>query len=178
MPRSAPIRAGCPTLKVRGRGASGGSRRSPARGQQFCVGAQARIQRFNANGTLDSSWQPVQRVPFKLFPATDGMLFVGGAYSAVNDVARNSLARFRADGTLDSGWARMAQCGRDIRVGVAGFRTSRAGRWRVLRSRNAMNGAWGGIILSHATASTLNRAVADGSRRCVIPPPGAASQHR
>lgn len=69
-------------------------------------GAQARIQRFNANGALDNSWQPVFKGDvYKLLPASDGMLFVGGAYSAVNDAPRNSLARFRADDSLDPDWA-------------------------------------------------------------------------
>ena len=68
--------------------------------------AQARIQRFHADGMLDASWQPLFKgVVYTLLPASDGMLFVGGAYSAVNNIPRNSLARFRADGTLDSDWA-------------------------------------------------------------------------
>ena len=84
-------------------------------------GAQARIQRFSANGALDNSWQPVFKGDvYKLLPASDGMLFVGGAYSAVNNVARNSLARFRADGTLDSEWASQPTWPL-LRPGFAGF---------------------------------------------------------
>jgi hypothetical protein len=67
---------------------------------------QARIQRFNADGALDSTWQAqVKGDVYTLLAASDGMLFVGGAFSAVNNVPRNSLARFSADGSLDLDWA-------------------------------------------------------------------------
>lgn len=67
---------------------------------------QGRIARFNTDGTLDSRLQAlVKGDVYKLLAASDGMLFVGGAFSAVNNVPRNSLARFRADSTLDPDWA-------------------------------------------------------------------------
>lgn len=68
-------------------------------------GAQGRIQRFNADGTPDSGWQPLFKGDvYKLLPASDGMLFVGGAFSAVDNVKTSSLVRFRADDTLDLVW--------------------------------------------------------------------------
>lgn len=74
-------------------------------GSNSVSGAQARIQRFGADGVLDTSWlQVVKGDVYKLLSASDGMLFVGGAFSAVNNVPRNSLARFRTDGTLDLDW--------------------------------------------------------------------------
>ncbi len=68
-------------------------------------GTQSRIQRFNADGALDTSWQPlVKGDVYKLLAANDGMLFVGGAFSAINNIKTSSLARFRADGVLDEVW--------------------------------------------------------------------------
>jgi Domain of unknown function (DUF5122) beta-propeller/Repeat of unknown function (DUF5648) len=137
-------------------------------------GVQARIQRFNANGALDNSWQPVFKGDvYKLLPASDGMLFVGGAYSAVNDVARNSLARFRADGTLDPEWASQPTWP-VLRQGFAGW--GRDGVFGLLDAGGDgvyftwqdayMNGAEGGVIRlardGLGAAQTLNRGVADG----------------
>jgi|GEM_PF-2088561 len=74
-------------------------------GSNSTSGAQARIQRFNTNGTLDTGWQPlVKGDVYKLLPASDGMLFVGGAFSAIDNVQTSSLVRFRADDTLDLVW--------------------------------------------------------------------------
>ncbi len=66
-------------------------------------GTQARIQRFNSDGALDTTWQPkVKSDVYKLLAASDGMLFVGGAFSEINNVKTGSLVRFRADDTLDT----------------------------------------------------------------------------
>lgn len=68
-------------------------------------GAQARISRFNADGSLDTNWQAVVKGDvYKLLAAGDGMLFVGGAFTEVNTVKTASLMRFRADDTVDQAW--------------------------------------------------------------------------
>ena len=148
-------------------------------------GAQARMQRFNANGALDNSWQPVFKGDvYKLLPASDGMLFVGGAYSAVNDVARNSLARFRADGTLDPEWASQptwpvlqqgfAGWGRD---GVFGLLDAGGDGVYFTWQDAYMNGAEGGVIRlarnGLGATQTLNRGVADGGLPMRDPVTGA-----
>jgi hypothetical protein len=148
-------------------------------------GTQARIQRFNANGALDNSWQPVFKGDvYKLLPASDGMLFVGGAYSAVNDVPRNSLARFRADGTLDPEWASQptwpvmqpgfAGWGRD---GVFGLLDAGGDGVYFTWQDAYMNGAVGGVIWlareGLGAAQTLNRGVADGGLPLRDPVTGA-----
>ncbi len=75
-------------------------------GSNSTSGQQARLARFKADGTLDTSWHPVAAGDiYKILPVSDGTLFIGGAYSAIDGVARRSLARFRADGTLDPDWA-------------------------------------------------------------------------
>lgn len=74
-------------------------------GSNSSSGAQATILRFNANGALDSRWQPlVKGDVYTLLPASDGMLFVGGAFSAIDNFKTSSLVRFRADDTLDQVW--------------------------------------------------------------------------
>jgi hypothetical protein len=117
-------------------------------------GLQARIQRFHPDGALDGSWQPVINGDvYKLLAATDGVLFVGGAFSAVNGVPRNSLARFAASGSLDMEWAsqptwpvmqpvRWGQFGRD---GV--YRILDAGNDGILFSweDGEMNGSTSGV---------------------------------
>ncbi len=70
------------------------------------------LTRFDESGVLDSAWRPlIAGGVFKLLAASDGMLFVGGAFSAVDGVARGSIARFRPDGALDVEWARESPLG-------------------------------------------------------------------
>ncbi len=117
-------------------------------------GAEARIQRFNADGALDNGWQVRAKGDvYTLLPASDGMLFVGGAFSAINDAPRNSLARFRADGTLDLDWASQPTWP-VMRPGFAGF--GRDGIYSILDAGDDgifftwedgyMNGAESGVV--------------------------------
>ncbi|MBU1877335.1 MAG: putative Ig domain-containing protein, partial [Chloroflexi bacterium] len=67
--------------------------------------ARNRIARLNANGALDTSFNPgtgannwVDAVAVQ----TDGKVVIGGLFSTVNGVSRNRIARLNADGTLDT----------------------------------------------------------------------------
>lgn len=155
-------------------------------GSNSISGAQARIQRFNTDGALDTSWQPLFKGDvYKLLPASDGMLFVGGAYSAVNNVPRNSLARFRADGTLDADWA--SQPTWPLMQAVRWGQFGQDGVYRILDAGNDgvfftwedgyMNGSEGGVIRvtrdGLGAAQTLNRGVAEGGLPLRDPVTGA-----
>ncbi len=75
-------------------------------GSNSASGREAKLARFNVDGTVDANWHPVAvGSVYKILPSVDGMLFVGGAFSAIDGAARGSLARFRVDGTLDRDWA-------------------------------------------------------------------------
>jgi uncharacterized delta-60 repeat protein len=70
------------------------------------------LVRFNPDGSLDSAFQP-EFIGARLGPfvmdasvaavaiAPDGKLLVGGQFSSLGGVARNSLGRLNSDGTLD-----------------------------------------------------------------------------
>src|SRR6185369_3428667 len=62
------------------------------------------IARLNANGSLDSSFNPstsggsVSSVDVQ----SDGRLLIGGSFTNVNGTNRNRIARLNANGNLDS----------------------------------------------------------------------------
>ena len=75
-------------------------------GSNSASGQQAKLARFSSVGALDAGWHPVITGDvYKIYPSSDGMIFIGGAFSAIDGVQRQSLARFSADGLLDRDWA-------------------------------------------------------------------------
>ena len=75
-------------------------------GSNSASGREAKLTRFRADKTLDRRWNPlVTGDIYKIYPVSDGILYIGGAYSAIDGVARRSIARFRSDDTLDGDWA-------------------------------------------------------------------------
>jgi len=67
-----------------------------------------RVARFNANGTLDTSFDlNANSTVFAITVQYDGRILVGGAFTTVQPqgasapTARNRIARFNSDGTLD-----------------------------------------------------------------------------
>ena len=100
-------------------------------GANSASGREARLARFNADGTLDSGWHPlVTGSVYKILPGDDGVLFVSGAFSIIDGAARGSLARFRADGTLDGNWA--SQPSWPIMSPVSGGQFGRDGIYSIL----------------------------------------------
>jgi uncharacterized delta-60 repeat protein len=62
-----------------------------------------RIARVNADGTLDTGFNPdASGIVFSIAVQTDGKILLGGAFTQVNSIARSRIARLNADGTLDS----------------------------------------------------------------------------
>lgn len=62
-----------------------------------------RIARLNADGTLDSGFDPnAGSTVDTLAVQVDGKILIGGAFSTVGGVTRNRIARLNADGTLDT----------------------------------------------------------------------------
>ncbi|HEY0459755.1 MAG TPA: FG-GAP-like repeat-containing protein [Pyrinomonadaceae bacterium] len=67
--------------------------------------ARNRIARLNADGTLDTTFNPgtgTSGVVSSVGLQADGKVLVGGNFTSVNGVAKNRIARFNADGTLDT----------------------------------------------------------------------------
>jgi len=64
-----------------------------------------RIARLNADGTLDTSFDPGAGADDRVRTVAvqpDGKILIGGSFTAVDGVARNRIARLNADGSLDT----------------------------------------------------------------------------
>ncbi|MBK8036893.1 MAG: choice-of-anchor D domain-containing protein [Verrucomicrobiaceae bacterium] len=67
--------------------------------------AHNRIARLNANGTLDTSFNPdVNNTVNCIAVMPDGKIIIGGFFTSVNGTTRNRVARLKSDGTLDTGF--------------------------------------------------------------------------
>src|SRR5713226_1657173 len=67
--------------------------------------ARNRIARLNADGSLDTSFNPGSGTDKQLRAITlqsDGKILIGGSFTSVNGTARNRIARLHADGSLDT----------------------------------------------------------------------------
>ncbi len=84
-------------------------------GQQSLSSSAVAVVRLNANGSLDTSFDP-GRGPrgnsnvalgliFSVGLQADGNLLIGGIFDHVDNVARNNIARLNPDGSLDSNFA-------------------------------------------------------------------------
>ena len=66
---------------------------------------RSRIGRFNADGSLDSGFDPGADSDVNaLAVQTDGRILVGGAFTTLGGQPRNYIGRLNADGTLDLGF--------------------------------------------------------------------------
>jgi uncharacterized delta-60 repeat protein len=66
-----------------------------------------RITRLNADGSLDTSFNPgtgFNNVVYSTTIQADGKIIVGGNFTSFNGMARNRIARLNADGSLDTGF--------------------------------------------------------------------------
>ncbi len=69
-----------------------------------------RIARLNADGSLDTSFNPGTGATFGSFQSSiqtlalqsDGRVLIGGEFNSYNGIARNSIARINGDGSLDT----------------------------------------------------------------------------
>jgi uncharacterized delta-60 repeat protein len=64
-----------------------------------------RIARLNANGTLDTTFQPgsgANEAVYAIDVQTDGKIIIAGNFTSVNGVSRNRIARLHVDGSLDT----------------------------------------------------------------------------
>src|SRR5437899_1708420 len=78
-------------------------------GRFTTLGGQSRnyIGRLNADGTLDTSFNPGAGVVpypdvYSLAAQADGKILVGGVYATLGGQSRNNIGRLNADGTLDT----------------------------------------------------------------------------
>ena len=69
--------------------------------------SRSRIARLNADGSLDTSFDPGSGASFTvsaLAAGADGKVVIGGSFTTVNGVSRNYVARLNTDGSLDTGF--------------------------------------------------------------------------
>ena len=67
------------------------------------------IARLNADGSLDTSFDPVvDSTVSAVFLQPDGKILIGGAFGTVDGVTRGQIARLNADGTLDESFGETA----------------------------------------------------------------------
>ena len=118
-----------------------------------------RIARVDANGALDSGFNPdVNNEIYSTVVQADGKILIGGQFSTVGGVTRNNIARLNADGTLDAGFNPNAgnvvyntALQADGKILIGGFFTTMGG---VARNRFAR-------LVNDAATETLNVASAD-----------------
>ncbi|HQQ75199.1 MAG TPA: delta-60 repeat domain-containing protein, partial [Pseudomonadales bacterium] len=64
-----------------------------------------RIARLNSDGSLDTGFSPSSPNIYSLAVQSNGRILIGGAFSAVNGVARYNIARLNSNGSLDTGFS-------------------------------------------------------------------------
>ena len=65
--------------------------------------ARTTLGRLNANGSLDTTFNPsTDGIVLVMALQPDGKIVVGGAFSTLNGIGRNRLGRLNADGSLDA----------------------------------------------------------------------------
>ena len=115
-------------------------------GRFTTLGGQPRdcIGRLNADGTLDSSFNPgAGGEVFSLAVQADGKILVGGSFTTLGGQTRSAIGRLNADGTLDSGfnpgaggnsvyspWVYSLAVQADGKILVGGFFTTLGGQSR------------------------------------------------
>ena len=75
------------------------------------------MARLNADGTLDSSFDPgtgADGTVYAVAPQKDGKVIIAGDFAVVDGLGRNAVARLNADGSVDAAfirvWGRMGRC--------------------------------------------------------------------
>jgi uncharacterized delta-60 repeat protein len=96
------------------------------------------IGRLNADGTLDSAFNPgASEAPWCLTLQADANILVGGRFTTLGAQARNRIARLNANGTVDSvfnpgadNWVLSLAVQRDNKILVGGYFTTLGGQPR------------------------------------------------
>jgi uncharacterized delta-60 repeat protein len=137
------------------------------------LGGQGRdnIGRFNADGTLDTSFNPgIDKTVTSVAMQADGKILVGGSFLTLAGQSRNYLGRLMADGTLDASfnpganWAVYSLAVQaDGKILVGGLFTTLGGQSRNYIGRLNADGTLDASFNPGADNSVLSLAVqADG----------------
>ncbi len=137
------------------------------------LGGQSRnyIGRLNADGTLDTSFNPgASNYVSSLALQADGRILVGGGFTTVGGQSRNYIGRLNADGTLDtsfnpgaSNYVSSLAVQADGRILVGGGFTTLGGQSRTNIGRLNADGTLDTVFNPGADNSVLSLAVqADG----------------
>ena len=106
------------------------------------------IGRLNADGTLDSAFNPgASEAPWCLTLQADTNILVGGRFTTLGAQARNRIARLNANGTVDSlfnpgadNWVLSLAVQRDNKILVGGYFTTLGGQPRNYIGRLSADG--------------------------------------
>jgi len=124
-------------------------------GRFTIIGGQprGRIARLNADGTLDTSFNPLGGANANInivLAQTDGKILIGGDFTGINfDNNKKYLARLNEDGTLDTSFAPV------LNAPVLGLKIQPDGKILLGGAFNVVNGVLGGgIARLNANGST------------------------
>jgi uncharacterized delta-60 repeat protein len=98
-----------------------------------------RIARLNANGSVDTGFDPGTGADQAIYPVTlqsDGKVLIGGVFTQVNGVPRNRIARLNANGSVDTGF----NPGSGANNTVYGVATQTDGKVIICGNFNQVNG--------------------------------------
>ncbi len=133
------------------------------------IGGQARtgLARLNANGTLDTSFNPNlvdiyggTGYTFSLALQPDGKILVGGQFNTVNGQTRNNIVRLNANGTPDNTFSETSNSGYGYSVNCLVRQPN--GQILVGGNIGAINGRAIGRLNADGTVDTNFTATADG----------------
>jgi uncharacterized delta-60 repeat protein len=134
--------------------------------------ARNNIARLNADGTLDTGFNPIANggVVYSVAMQADGQILLGGTFTTVGGTTRNYIARVAANGTLDAGFDPNADgqvhsvaVQADGQILLGGFFTTVGGTARNRIARVAANGTLDAGFNPNANHIVLSVAVqADG----------------
>jgi uncharacterized delta-60 repeat protein len=135
--------------------------------------ARNRIARLNADGSLDTSFDPgsgANGAVHSVAVQPDGKVLIGGSFTSFDGVTRNYIARLNADGSLDTsfntgtganGWVRSVAVQTDGKVLIGGSFTTYNGVARNFIARLNTDGSLDTSFLNTGTgASSIVRSVA------------------
>lgn len=142
-----------------------------------------RIARLNADGSLDSTFNPgtaANDVVRALAIQSDGRVLLGGNFTAINGVVANHVARLNTDGSVDTAFAANLGAGvdnnvkaivvqPDNRIVLAGLFTAHNGQSRNRITRLMPNGALDATINFGSGANgEINAALVQASDAMIV----------
>lgn len=147
---------------------------------QFDGLVRAGVAELNLDGTLNSGFDPgigVSGTVYSMALRPDGRLVIGGAFTAVNGIARLNLAQLNVDGSLDLSFdpgqgpdeaVRSLALAAEDKVVIGGFFSSFAGQTRIYLARVNANGGLDTSFVPAAPNSPVRAVAVQPDNKVVI----------